>query len=78
LVAVLNSVEPVAAGANSTSNLNAADNPETGASIKQVNPGAETILMKAQLDRQQIEITSLKESIRGKVIQTLSNYPLAS
>jgi hypothetical protein len=78
LVAVLNSVKAVAASTNSTSNLNAAGNPETGASVNQANHDTEMILMKAQLDRQQIEITSLKESIRGKVIQTLSNYPLPS
>jgi hypothetical protein len=78
LVAVLNSVESVAASTNSTSNLKAAGNPETRVSVKQAVPVTEIILVKAQLNRQQVEITSLKERIRGKVVSTLSNYPLPS
>jgi hypothetical protein len=68
LVAALDSVEFIAARINSSSSLSTAGAPTTATSVEQANLETETILMKAQLDRQQKEITSLKQSNQGKVL----------
>jgi len=68
-----NNVDPVAARTKSTSKRSTAWNAETGTSVEQASLETEMILMKAQLNRQQLEVASFKESIQGKVLQTFSN-----
>jgi hypothetical protein len=78
LVAALDSVQSMAARINPSSSLGTAGTPRTAGSFKQASLETEMILLKAQLYRQQKEITCLKESNQGKVLQTVSYYPRPS